>query len=802
MAKLIKYIFILVLFSLLTYGIVSAETNDEMPELDLDNVISNYPYVEQMLLEGSRYTQPDFMDQEALDDYHDNYYLSYSDEDLETLGFELMFDTENIKVYFELDSFSLMIQNKETGYFWSSRPEFQTFDDQDSTFTRNQLNSGLWFDYAIIETEDGYPIDPSRVTNSILNIAEVRYKNDPSYNDSIEALVINPLSYNKRRMELTLTEVLSDSFTVHVENKVHDFSFNIQISLVGDSIDVYIPSEEIVDDTSTRFRLLAIHVFPYFGATRGTSYPGYVMIPDGVGALVRTDALQNSRFQANFFGGDYGLGNMAIQQLSLPIFGIVHEPYGNGYYANIIQGAEYSTLIGNFGALSLSHGIGTRFNYRNIYFNVFNRSGDGYNRITEKLGVNNFQIRYNFLSGVEATYTGMAVDYRNYLISNDLLDLSNEKSNDGNIPLQLSYIMQDREPSFIGTSKVNMTSPSEAKMMYQYFYDEGLTNQVVTLMGWSNDGNVLRQPYQTKISDESGYKKLIQTITDDDNEVYLDNQYIISSSLSKEVNYNRDVARNLSRLKMVRQFRSLNNQITDLYYLYPDRSYAMARSDVSFFESLGISGVAQYDLGSTLFTYYDNNVYTRKDGMNYYEQIGALYDKLMLSAPHAYMFPYLDGYMDMPIANAQFAYYTDLVPIVPIVLKGSISYYTPFLNFNALGVDRLLQMVDFGVNPSFVLTFKPTYEMRYTLSNMFYSTEFDDYKEDIVNQYEFVNGALKHVLNASIIDRQMVDYGISRTSYSNGVIIYVNYSTKSVDIPHGLDILSIDPQDYKVVMPS
>jgi hypothetical protein len=51
--------------------------------------------------------------------------LPFTESDLETLGFEEMFNTPELLVYFEKDSFSMMVYNKKTGYLWSSRPEFQ-----------------------------------------------------------------------------------------------------------------------------------------------------------------------------------------------------------------------------------------------------------------------------------------------------------------------------------------------------------------------------------------------------------------------------------------------------------------------------------------------------------------------------------------------------------------------------------------------------------------------------------------------------------------------------------------------------
>ena len=228
--------------------------------------------------------------------------------------------------------------------------------------------------------------------------------------------------------------------------------------------------------------------------------------------------------------------------------------------------------------------------------------------------------------------------------------------------------------------------------------ENGLTNQVVTLLGWSRDGFINRTPYRTRVYDQNDLKDTINQIMDDGNRVYLENDYINSSEDASRVSYTRDVARSLSKLKMVLRYRNLNGQVTEAYLLYPERSLVYAKQDQSFYQDMNVSGPAMMSLGSILFSYYDNDNFERMHSIETYQEIASLYDSLILAQPNSYMLSETDGYLNMFITNAQYDYYTDLVPLLPIVLKGSISYYTPFMNFNALAEDRLLTMVDFPSN--------------------------------------------------------------------------------------------------------
>ncbi|PKK96991.1 MAG: hypothetical protein CVV58_03550, partial [Tenericutes bacterium HGW-Tenericutes-3] len=315
MAKLFKYVIVIVLFTMFTFGIVYAGSSN-MLLADIE-IVDNYPYINQLLLESSRYTQTDDVPAQVLDDYHNLYTLSYTPLELDTLGFELMFDTDDLEVYFEKDSFSIMIKNKETGYFWSSRPEYQGISGtrEDNTANRNLMNSGLWVDYFIAQN-----VTTSTLTTaSLYTIAEVKYANDGSITaenpDHLRPYILETGSYINRNVSVEVTNQTATSFATHVDIKELDFEFDVEMSINDGAFEVYIPSESIIEDGDL-YRLTGIQLFPYLGASREANVPGYMMIPDGVGALVRLNQRYNTYFQARFYGADFGYNASTLPQLS------------------------------------------------------------------------------------------------------------------------------------------------------------------------------------------------------------------------------------------------------------------------------------------------------------------------------------------------------------------------------------------------------------------------------------------------------------------------------------------------------
>lgn len=798
MVKWLKVIVSIVLVMLLTAGAIYA--TQPYYVVTSEGTIENYSYINQLLFESSRYTQTDVVDQEILDAYHNDYQVTYPTDKLDILGYELMLETDDLNIYFEKDSFSMVVYNEETGYYWSSRPELQGISGvrEDNTATRNLMNSGLIVEYIRIDNE----ISASAVkAASLYTFADVEYENNGAIteeeNDLLRPFYIVEDSYDYDEVETVITQASSTEFTVEVSIYAIDVYFDVTIRIEDDQLKTSI-DQSTIEETGDRYRLMSIQLFPYFGAAREDLYPGYIVIPDGVGALVRTNQRYNISLQTRFYGTDYGYQSETVTDLSLPVYGMIHEVNQNGFYAAVTEGAETSSLILRlWGDSTRYQRVNAKYNVRQIYRYIINRAGDGNDEIDDEHTSINYELTFSFLSNDEASYVGMATDYRDMLIDEGTLT-DREQINDDQIPIQLSYIMNAHESAFIGTKRIEMTTPEQVSQAYTYFEEEGLTNQLISLLGWSKKDDMMTQvPYRLKLDDQSAYVDLIEEITNDGNRIYLDNDYTFSSEDSTRISYNRDVSTSLSKLKMSYTSRSLNGQITDYYLLYPMQSLSLAQSDVSFFSDLGITGLQLQSTGNMVFSYYDDGVnYERDITIDYYQQMMELYDSVILSSPNDYLFESLDAYLDMPITNTQYDFYTDLIPFIPIVLKGSISAYTPYLNFNALEEDRLLMMVDFALNPSYILTEEETYAMRYTNASSYYTTQLDNYRDEIVETYHYLNDALKYVVNAKIVNREVLQTGFVKVTYDNDVIIYVNYTYD----PQVDETLIVQPRDYKVVI--
>jgi len=460
------------------------------------------------------------------------------------------------------------------------------------------------------------------------------------------------------------------------------------------------------------------------------------------------------------------LNDRGLEVLSLPVIGMIHHVNHQGFYVSVDEGAELSELEAVFWS-SRTRYYRTQLNFtvRPIYKAIINAAGDGRDQIPESLTNKDYKATYVML-GDNANYVGIANDYQAYLVDRQQLI----KQTVDQMPFLLQVLMGDQTPSFLGTTYLEMTSSREAEAIIQTLLEQGVQPSVISLYGWSRDGAISQTPYRMRdvyqLDDLENYMMSLNI------DVLRHQDYVISSELSERVGLNRDVALNYSRLKMTQIERSLNNQSIDQYFLYPESSQSFSSSD-------DLSSAYLTSIGRLLYSYYDRGFYDRIDTRNIYTSILESYETLMLNQPSLYALKYTDYYTHMPIMHSQYYFYTDNVPFVPIVLSGMLPVFSGELNFNAIGEVYRLMMLDFGMYQNYIVTKEPTQTMRFTRSNIFFTTHFDVFEDEInqtFNQFKLIYDQIGF---EQIVSRDVLELGIVLVTYANNKKLLVNYTNDS-----------------------
>ena len=772
MVNFIKLLTIITLTSMIT--IIQPHVDDQVESFNGSQMT-----MDDNMLSSNRFTQEDDYDQTQIDDFNALYQVNYSEEERTLLGYRYSIENERYVLYFEPMSFSVLLYDKVNDYMMSSRAEFQGIsgERENNTATRNLLNSGLWLSYV----RKANVSQATETTVSLYDLADVDYVNNGSVTETqtpLSTFEIVEGSYDERDIDVSVLEV-NQVLIATVDAKAIDASLEVHLSLNERGLEVYIPSDKIAESGDI-YGLTSISVFPYFGAVRENLAPGYMLIPDQVGGLIRFEKPIEATIRALFYGGDQGLNDNTRAYLSLPVVGMVHHVNHQGFYVSVDEGAELSELQAVFWS-SRTRYFRTQLNFqlRPIYKAIINAAGDGRDQIPEALTNKDYRATYTLL-GDDANYVGIANHYQDYLLNEGAL----VKQEVSQLPYLLQFLMGDQTPSFLGTTYLEMTSAQEVESILTQLLNQNVSPSVVALLGWSKDGVIDQSPY--RLRDVSGLKDLEAFMTSQGIDVLRHQDYVSSSELSERIGFNRDVALNYSRLKMSVSRGSLNAQAINRYFVYPERSLALSNQD-------DLSSAYLTSIGGMLNSFYDQGFYDRIDTRMIYDELLTSYETLMLNQPSLYALKYADYYTHMPIIHSQYYFYTDTVPFVPIVLSGILPVFSSELNFNAIGDILKLQMLDYGMYPNFIITEAPTQTMRFTRSNVFFTTHFNVFENEIRSTYDQFKDIYDAVGFQKVISRDVLDLGIVRITYEDQTQLLINYTNDIYTIGNvNIDALSAE----------
>jgi hypothetical protein len=774
---ILKRAVIALLFISVPTGIIAVSNIQETA------IESTSNYVEDIALDSSRYAQPLSDEAVAFEDY-----VTLNETDLKTL------ENDHFALYVEEETFNIKVLNKLTGYVWSSIIE----DAQAGTFTE-LLGSFLGFEY--VNTSQNYSVRENVGLSSTEHAIDMTVTgNMIRYDISIGGFCATS------RCSRLYDAYLDGRYTIEemIEFGLTEVNIDLalEITLTDQGIEVVVPFESIVENNAPTIQLSSIIIFPALGATYLDDISGYMIIPDGVGALIRYDdnegravAPYNERFYGENFGVESSRQSLSSYNLNMPIFGAVHGHTHHAFLGRILSGDASARLLAYpNGASNIPYNlIFPKYDIKQVYRQSFTTDGSGGAPRLTQSSRNDIHVRYDFLSDEEATYTGLALRYQAQLVSEGVLERQMPVNQD--IPVHLQFLMADSKTRFIGNSLVLMSEVSAVEQMIASLQDSNINRMRVSLLGWNDNGYSGHLPsdidFERRVGSDSEFEALFDLIGKDN--VMLVNNYVVTSDSNSRINMRTHIARGANRFRLEYECGFCVHETTAL--LIPEISKRFAEEDFNDLNELGVS-ILDESLANMLFSYYDDGTYLRQDSLDTYLEILALYEgAASYVSPNAYAFPYIDAYYHTPIFNSQLNYFDDLVPLLPTVLSGHVSMYSNFLNFNSLGTNQLLMLIDFNINPSYILSDERSNNLNNTDIEYLYATTFSMWEETVVREYRFINEALSHVQGARVIERNVLDSGISEVVYDNNVRIIINYRAESYYLGAGV---WVSPQGYLV----
>ncbi len=729
--------------------------------------------------------------------------------------YELLLETGTVWYYWREDRDILAVVDKQTGYCIKTGADVP-FAKAVKDAVKDLEKAGA-SEKEILEAAETYPDDLNTtyvgIANSLVTV---------EYFDSDKVKYLS--SASEEDVESALRKISDREYCLEVRFQSPQVDMNVYITLGEDSIDYFIPYEEM--SGSGLNSLAAVELTPFLGASGGRmnvmnpetmewetvdNYitPGYVLVPDGSGSLIRfvDNTSVFNAYEGDIYGKDYATettytyayhDDVPVKDPVMPVFGIAHGDGQMAFAAWANEGAEYMDVVVNpDGTRSTSYTWAyPRFELNINYYQIYDEQGSGYFKQMDETYKYNIDMTYAFLFGdgsdgtPAADYTGMARVYREYLIGKG--ELTPLEGVEGEIPIRLDFIMADSESGIVGNSQVEVTRSDDVAEILDQIMAGGITNINSGLIGWQKKGESLTKPYKMRFSSAVGnkgsFKKLIQEFGEKG----------VDISLSRDmITVNREMTAyyNTAVKCISNWYLSINKEdilpanvpISVFSYATPEKvtdwTKRLAKSVSDFSSSLTLT-----EMPHVLTSNWnrDGVVTSLTEAIELYRNLLEEVEEettLNLERPNMYLWKYTDRYLQTPVGGSQFIFETDTVPFLEMVLHGTMEMYAPYANFSFYTQDCILRMIDYNLSPAFILSKDPSYKLSDTFSANFYSTEYVLYEDLIQEIYGQINGILSQVQGYEWTDRYVPELGVVINTYrKNGDTKYViiNYTEQEV----------------------
>lgn len=689
-------------------------------------------------------------------------------------GYVQVAESETYRLYYYEPRFSIKLENKQTGAILESTVSDEKDDGKNNASWTGYMKSGIVI-FGIIGTTNTYQVDMNTCENTITTW----YTNDGIY------------------AEIYFTD--------------YGFGLGVEVSLEGDDLVVRVPESSIVEEKKDTY-ISTVSLFPFLGYSYLGEKNGYMLIPDGNGALITLDDKEGrytTGFSRMIYGTDDGMAKQTTSSylwskykivtdpnyVMAPIFGLAHTDDEIAYLAIVESGDERCSIECQPNGVMVDYNrCFAKFLLRDVYAQRLNSSSSGTVAAVESDRLHtDLQVRYCLLSGDEANYSGMANTYRDYLLENGMVNAA-----DCDYKTRVDFLGTEREEFLMGTTAVTMTTVENIEDIYEQLRASGVDSVLTVYKGWQSGGlyslPISSYKADSHIGGTNALTKLIQEQAEQNYDVYLYNDALLVNDATSSNTFNV--------MKMVdkRTFKlELKAEVYELfYYLMPTRTdYTLSKFAASYTKE-GVSNLALAGITDTLFSYSSKgSFYSRTDTMQtYIDSIAAVDEScsLIMETPNAYLWKYTQALLDMPLGSSDYLYVDQDVPFLSMVLKGIIPMYSEYVNFEANKTENFLQMVESGIYPSFYLTWENSSKLIYTNSNNLYSMEFSSYANTITEYDAALRALAQQTSGAYIIAHEKLDNGLVKVSYDNGVAIYVNYTEKDLTA----DGQTVEALSYKV----
>lgn len=559
--------------------------------------------------------------------------------------------------------------------------------------------------------------------------------------------------------------------------------------------------EEVWEDPDTdpekKQSVMNVALLPFMGAA-GSDDEGYLIIPDGSGALIH---FNNGRtgaaiYQQDVYGRDDALtirkAATTTYDVNMPLFGIVRN--GRALMA-VVENGDYQAQLN-----AMVNGQLT--GYSNAYFAAqyihmeANTIMPGSEHSTDVMlptntfrDMGNFTVRYYPLAAENATYADVAAAYRAQLgLKESIADAATQQ-----LEMVASIPSID---TFLGVPyesvRVLTSYEQAAQTLRDFHLKEGLNDLTLRYTGWSKQSvrgkMVTGLDLDNRLGGKKAFDGLRQAVKETGAEMVLavdlidiyedGNGYWSLFAATNSVN---------STAKQVPEFlQSTGYQDPEgkpWYLLIPDKVPEAARK---LAENLSgqVDGVSLSMLGNTVYSSFGKTGISRTSAGMYWQQaletLSGKIQTLSAKTASAYAFPYIEQVDATPCASSRFEVTDMEIPFYQMVTHGAMVLYTEPANEDGNVRKALLRAIEYGMYPSWRVIAGDTALLSGTDYASWHAASLDAWREEIKNTAAWM-APLGVYAGMQMTGHEQVTATLSVTTYANGDMVLVNYGSEDAE---------------------
>ncbi len=676
----------------------------------------------------------------------------------------LIAENENVSLSVSGDKGLFTVTNKKTGKVWRSNPELTKEESDAVKLGLGKVNSQICISYLTEERTDG-------TVNG--NTAKI----------SVEECLVGG-------------KVVGFITTYNFDKAVIKIKISVAYTITDTGMKAEILYDEIEESgTST---LSSIELLPMFGAGK-VSEDGYLFIPDGSGALVDFDTINDSfpDYQETVYGSDSSV-SLKLRMLppsegvKMPVFG---ARVGNDAYFAIITSGDAVAKI-NATASASAYNVATV--WPTFYYREFDEIGiiskDSVSRAVRMLDRNiateNPVVEYNLLSNEDANYSGMARFYRDYLVGKYSLERITDTAVS---PVIQTFGKTYSDETFFGIpikKGLAATTTEDVEDFYNTLKENGVDGVKFFLYGFQKGGfqnkYVSKYSVDGKVGGKKGIESLVETVGK--------GNVFMSFDLLHDYNYggifsdSKYVAA-LNKVTIVKQ----NGLISTGAWKGTESWKLISRHTLEKFgiklvnsmdAGLGV-GLVFENMGSELYNDFDEKYAAdRAEFRDTYIGINrAAADKGLsvgTDGANIFLLQSADVITEAPLYSSDKYIFTDHVPFYSMVVHGYVSISSKPFN-NATDVKEYAAIcAQLGIMPTYRVTAADANELNDSNLSFLFNSQFSAWKDIIIENDKLISSVSDGLGDKLITSHEYIG-DLSVVTYENGVkVVYNRSETKTL----------------------